>query len=449
MITTDEVEATLLEIKIKGWDPEAFRPTLEAMAKEDTKERVWVEKEDIDFLMSTTIAYTGVHAATYRIGKDWTRVAYRSNPDETFAFPGTWSEVARAFLKLGLPEGQRTLLPLPAAIESDTHAPTYFAGRQEGWFALVDIKRCYSQLLAKLYGPALLWNRATGAEEVWNVKWPNTEVFDCKFMGHCIAGMLQSSEINFFSKGEPKKAPAKGLYFPNTVAFMHDVLHAIAQDAVNVFGCVRWFVDGGIVPLGRATDFQAYLSDRWGLESRVEVQGFGEVTDLLQYTLGETHKGGSLKPTEKGNPVDTIDPCADPDWMHGQLQRVVEREVPVVPVPYPERKAKALGKVHGPKQPARAKGKVYGPKQPAPLVSDIARAWSDGELDAAIATWYAYLEPHAFTELICKDSKDAMKAKTRLTRYARAHGFYVYCVVRENRCLAKSDQPLPHLAGAL
>jgi hypothetical protein len=72
-------------------------------------------------------------------------------------------------------------------------------------------------------------------------------------------------------QGEPVESTgAQRHYQPQAWCLLCDILHAVAQEAVESWEAVRVIADGAWVPARRYRAYQAALRARWGLESHVE-----------------------------------------------------------------------------------------------------------------------------------------------------------------------------------
>jgi hypothetical protein len=171
--------------------------------------------------------------------------------------------------------------------------PAYYVSSDRigaGPWAMVDVKSAYATLYLRAGGPDIafdLWG-ATGpifGRGRWY--WPRVEEWSAnKLARNAVVGMLWNRSIPYMSKGATKLMP-NTTFAPDLVLYILTTMHAIATEAVELFGCVLWNVDGGIVRPEQAEPLRQWLWERWGLESTVKAEGYGWVWGLNQWMIGD------------------------------------------------------------------------------------------------------------------------------------------------------------------
>lgn len=149
---------------------------------------------------------------------------------------------------------------------------------------LVDISRCYSQLMAAL--PTTLIGFDHGARLFLPIpEYPaiNGSFYASKHFGRALVGTLEPSHGRCFHYGVRHTFRSR-LYHPNTVAWVRRVLHAIALIAKEEYGCIRWHTDGGLFRYGLGDSFVRFL-DSINLKSTI-ITGRGNVFSLDDYKIG-------------------------------------------------------------------------------------------------------------------------------------------------------------------
>lgn len=194
---------------------------------------------------------------------------------------------------------------------------------------LVDISRCYSQLMGKL--PTILvtfdhskqiFGRIDGYDQV------HSSLYGNKHFGRALVGNLEPSQGRCFRYGKRETFPSR-LYHPDTVNWVRRTLHSIAIVAVKKYGCLRWHTDGGIFEKGMGEPFIQFLNEI-GLENRMEAEGKGNIYNLDNYRIGKKETAfyrssylrhnTYLPVADGGAQVDNLSGDTNIRWMLGTLQ---------------------------------------------------------------------------------------------------------------------------------
>jgi hypothetical protein len=198
-----------------------------------------------------------------------TQKRFKVEKGDTDAVPIGEGEIVRLWYR----EHTEGKWPFPKSrIDKPQDAPTYFQPRNHDdmvhWECeYVDVSRCYSQLMAKL--PSLVVKFDYGLRKLGAVEsLPRYDgLMQGKWFGRAASGMMRSKQGRYFKYGEPKRFPSR-YYHGETINWLHAVLHCLASQAVDEYGCFRWHTDGGFFPIRQGQAF-AQLLDLWGIEYKL------------------------------------------------------------------------------------------------------------------------------------------------------------------------------------
>lgn len=218
-------------------------------------------------------------------------------------FPVSRSEIAIEYLKhiYKLQETKRKMIPYnnrTKKLIKDAQAPRYYQGGYiGGFYAHSDIRAAHFSL----YSPLSLDVRfdayknpmhlGLGKVDFLYQDWLQTR----KFERNLISGaLIRKTEI---IKWNPKKDIYREQFFnkflaPELHGYIQLTLQAIAYDAITKFGCVRWFVDGGIFPGDKVDAWNEYVAEEWGLLAETDtIATNSQLWNINTYRIGSRLRG--------------------------------------------------------------------------------------------------------------------------------------------------------------
>lgn len=284
------------EVTIATWPTELHRRLGEEILIRDA-ETGWTRQATTEPLHLLPAKLTPTHhwsIATERASDHTARVRYITQRQ----WPITHSELARAWLHECMAAGGRhKWLCGPRSVPIEA-MPTYCLGRGEppsGVFAYVDITACFWSL----YGSTALnltfdprgqvtlptprsrgiwplhrseWGAWKGPRNAaWGSFWPHPHYW--AWSGH--------RQILRACKGSSTLANS------SIIAWVIDILHAVATEAIDDFGARAWLTDAAILPSSRAEEWIEHLANRWALPSRVLAAGDSYIWSMGNYAVGD------------------------------------------------------------------------------------------------------------------------------------------------------------------
>ncbi len=215
--------------------------------------------------------------------------------DEAHSSPDS-TDVAKQFLRHVWLEQRRKIrgkwerrLPIRTRDLSalDLAHPIHFAGvRELPEAAAVDIEAAYYSLYRRLpldltYEPG----RSFGLGRFWFVG--ADEMASDKAGRNIALGLTRARAFTVLERGQPvRQSPWANRYLsPGLWAFICDVLHAIAAEAI-ARGAVHYHTDGAILPASEAEGFREWLGETWGLGSTVSY-GHAYIAGVGAWQIGD------------------------------------------------------------------------------------------------------------------------------------------------------------------
>ena len=229
--------------------------------------------------------------------------------------PVTDGELARPWLKrvhvAQRPKSGMAAKRIPWQAEAlkhlDMQPPTYFSGEVSGSLAYVDIRGAYASIYARStldvhWRPGDLPRLSFGRFDLLGAG----ELVGEKGIHVAVGGILRARKMRVLDHGRPvvqdTTAWARFLC-PDLWGLICWTLHAVAADAVSIFGATYVNKDGYVVAREKAAALVAHIAGEWAMEARVQAEGDGTVRALGAWSIGD-HVTRSR--TVHGQLVDTL-----------------------------------------------------------------------------------------------------------------------------------------------
>lgn len=168
-------------------------------------------------------------------------------------------------------EPARRLMWSGRDVESMEHAgpgPMFHQGTPKGPAAYVDLRHAYWQVIEPLT-TRMIYDFGSGNWSTAGQPWQDGETMaTLKTLYASIGSHAFRMRTITAQGGKPRHNP---YFFPQAWAVISDTLHAVALEAVALFGANYVCVDGAWVPAEKAEEYQLFLRERWALESRVQL----------------------------------------------------------------------------------------------------------------------------------------------------------------------------------
>jgi hypothetical protein len=241
----------------------------------------------------------GLYSATDRL----TRKKYVNR------IPYTPTDYAMAYLKLCQMSANRILTTdynkKTDIIPTRLMPVHYFSGPASGELAYIDIKFAYWQIL---------WPTTIDMHYNWRNQEIESEGFipyiRCdefakqKEIRNVMNTLYNKKDISIWNPETKKLERASWpsqLYRPYNMAYVYQVMHAIANDVKNHFHLLQWLTDAAIVPWFEKELIQEFLFEEWFIDSRLDLEGRGRSNTSNSYQIGDYETGGH-DPSFKGKP---------------------------------------------------------------------------------------------------------------------------------------------------
>lgn len=231
-------------------------------------------------------------------------------------FPVSRSEIAIEYLKhiYKSQEFKRKMIPYNNRTKNliqDAQAPRFYkGGYHQGYYAHSDIRAAHFSL----YSPLTLDARFDAYKNPMHLGLGKVDFLyqdwlqSRKFERNLISGALirKTEIIKWNAKNDIHKEKFFNKFLaPELHGYIQLTLQAVALEAITKFGCVRWFVDGGIFPGDKVEAWNAYVAEEWGLVAETDtIATNSTIWNINTYRIGNRSRGRATN--TPGSPISSI-----------------------------------------------------------------------------------------------------------------------------------------------